>query len=337
MSLADRAVRLALSCYPAWWRERYEADQEALVEDLKAEQSRIGWGALGGWRLAGSFIVGAASARLSASGMPSAPELWQRRSGAASIAASVSAALAVPFAALLIGTAGEYGRSPTGSALSSMELSRAGQVAYWDVLALSLLSLACIAQLLAGVIRLSREMLSLAPPRRRALIVAAVLAPVVAIGAGFLMVHVSSSLRPIIGGSEQVRGHTVEVGYDRRGHPLVAGILYWTGWVSVVGGWVGGAVMLARMSFRRRFSLQALGDGASRARAVTLVQTGMAACALVLVATVPLQEPIGPTGGMIYRSDLGPWMPVVCVTLLVVTVFSWVATRVARQAITHVV
>lgn len=332
VSVADRAVRLALRCYPSWWRERYGADQEALVEDLKEDQSRRGWTALAGWRLAASFVVGAARARVSGSGMPAVPELWQRRTGAAIIAAGVAVALALPLAVLLVFHTGEYLRPAPGLGHSSPGLSTAGWIAYWDATVLALLALACLVQLLAGAAGLARHSIASAPPRRRVLLVVAVLAPVGAVGAGFLLLHLSASLKPIIGGTETVSGHTVRVFYSYRGHPLAAAITSWSGWVAVVGGWMAGIAMAVKTASRRGFALRALGAGVVRARVVTWLQTGMALCALMLGATLPFQ-PTGPAGAMIYRSDLGAWTPAVGAALLAAACLAWAATRAARRAL----
>jgi hypothetical protein len=93
MRLGEYAVQLALHCYPRWWRDRYGPDQEALVEDLQAEQDPAAPRALGTWGLAGSLVVGAVRARISGGGMPAVPDLWQRRASTAIIAAGLPAAL----------------------------------------------------------------------------------------------------------------------------------------------------------------------------------------------------------------------------------------------------
>lgn len=330
--LVDRAVRLALRCYPSWWRERYGADQEAVVEDLAAERDGQAWSALDGWRVAAGFVAGAARARVSGSGMPAVPELWQQRTGAAIIAACVPAALALPLAVLLVVHTGQYGRAAPGATQPGP--STATRVAFWDATVLALLAFASLVQLLAGATALFRRVAAGAPPRRRALLVAAMVAPVLAMGAGFLLLHLSSSLKPVIEGTEKVRGHPVAVFYGHRGHPLAAVVLSRCGWVGVVGGWIAGVVTMAKVASHRRFGLQALGHGVVHARAVSGLQTGMALCVLVLGATLPFQ-PTGPGGGMAYRSDLGAWTPVVSTTLLAAASITWAATRAARGALSR--
>jgi hypothetical protein len=334
-SPGERAVQLALRWYPRWWRDRYGPDQEALVEDLRAEQSQRTWLASGAWGLAGSFVAGAVRARCSGFGMPAVSDLWQRRARTAIIAASLPAAVGAGAAVLLVGHTGEYGTSGSGSTSGVIQLSAAGQVVYWESLLLDLLSLAFIVQLAWVAIGLSREMRLIAPPRRRALVTALALIPVVAIGLGLLLLIEAAHLRPVISGSEAIGGRVIHVWYSYRGHPLAASFLFCAGWTGLLGGWFGGTVLLATMAARRRFPIQALVAGVRRARAVTLLQGGVALSALALAVTMPLQPPIGPGGGMIYRSDLGPWTPVLSAALVAGALITWAATRAAGQAVTR--
>jgi hypothetical protein len=333
--LGESAVQLALRCYPRWWRDRYGPDQEALVDDLRAEQSPMD--ASGAWGLAAGFIAGAVQARLTGSGMPADPDLWQRRARTAIIAASVPAALAVGAVVLLLGHGSEYGTSGTGSGSAgrSIQLSPTGQVAYWENIVLALLSLAFIIQLAWAAISLSLDMRSIAPPRRRVLVTAVTLVPVAAIVLGFLLLIAAARLRPVVSGSEGIGNHVIHVWYSYPGHPLAATILFGAGCTGIIGGWFGGTALLATMAARRRFPIQSLMAGVRLARGLTLVQAGLALCTLALVITLPLQPPIGPAGGLIWRSDLGPWTPVLCAALAGGALISWVATRAAGQAVTR--
>jgi hypothetical protein len=127
----------------------------------------------------------------------------------------------------------------------------------------------------------------------------------------------------------------IHIGCIYPGHPLAATILFGAGCIAILGGWFGGTALLATMAARRRFPLRALMAGVSRARAVTLVQGGVALCALALVITQPLQPPIGADGGMIYRSDLGAWTPVLCAVLVASALITWAAGRAAGRAVTR--
>jgi hypothetical protein len=336
-SLGDRAVRLALRCYPRWWRDRYGPDQEALVEDLMAEQSPRASLTSGPWALAGSFLVGALRARSSGYGMPAVPELWHHRARGAIIAASLPAALGAGVALLLVGHTSQYSTSGTGSGSTAgvIQLSGAGRVLYWESLLLGVLSLVFIVQLAWAAVGLSGEMRSLAPRGRRLLVTAATLAPVVAVVLGLLLLIAAAQLRPVISGGEIAAGRVIHVLYSYRGHPLAATILFCAGCTGILGGWFGGTLLLATMAARRRFPLQALVAGVRRARAMTLVQAGVALCALALVITLPLQPPIGSGGGTIYRSDLGSWTPVLCAALVAGALTTWAATKAAGRAVTR--
>jgi hypothetical protein len=336
-SLGDRAVQVALRCYPRWWRDRYGPDQEALVEDLMAEQSRRAWLAPGAWGLAGSFVVGALRARSTGYGMPAVPELWQQRARTAIIAASLAAALGASVALFLVGHTSQDSTSGSGSGATSgvIQLSGAGRVLYWEGLLLGVLSLVFIVQLAWVAVGLSGEMRSLAPRRKRVFVTAASLAPVVAIALGLLLLIAAAQLRPVISGGEGIGGRIIHVWYSYHGHPLAATILFGAGCTGILGGWFGGTVLLATMAARRRFPLQALMAGVRRARAMALIQGGVALCALALVITLPLQPPIGPDGGTIYRVDLGPWTPVLCAALVAGALITWAATCAAGRAVTR--
>jgi hypothetical protein len=336
-SLGERAVQLALRCYPRWWRDRYGPDQEALAEDLRAEQSPRTWLASGAWGLAGSFVVGAVRARCTGFGVPAVSDLWQRRARAAIIASSLPAALGAVVAVLLFGHTSEYSTPGSVSTSAGPQLSAAGQVVYWENLLLGVLSLTFIVQLGWAALSLSREMRLLAPPRRRVLVAAVTLAPVAAFGLGLLLFIGASHLTPVISGSEGIGDRVTHVWYSYRGHPLAATMLLCAGWTGILGGWFGGAVLLATMAARRRFPLQALMAGVRRARAVTLLQGGVALSALALGVTLPLQPPTGPDGAMIFRSDLGPLTPVLCATLVAGALITWAATRAAGEAVTRAI
>lgn len=333
----ERAVQLALRCYPRWWRHRYGRDQEALVEDLMADQSEGTWRATSTWGMAGSFVAGAVRARTSGYGMPAVPDLWQRRARTAVIAAGLPAALGAGAVLLLLGHTSQYATSGSASSETSraMQLSASGQVIYWVNVLLLVLSLAFIVQLAWAAVGLSSEIRSLAPPRRRVLVAAVTLAPVVAVGLGLLLLIAAARLRPVISGGEVIGHRVIHLWYSYPGHPLAATILFCAGWAGLLVGWFGGAVLLATMAARRRFPLQALAAGVRHARALTLVEGGLTLCSLALIIALPLQPPIGPHGGMIYRTDLGPWTRVLGAVLVAGALISWAATRAAGRAVTR--
>jgi hypothetical protein len=334
MSLGERAVHLALRCYPRWWRDRYGPDQEALVEDLMAEQSRSAWLAAADWALAGSFFLGAVRARWTGFGMPAVPELWQLRARAAIVAGILLGALAAPVAGLMLGIT-EYA---TGSDRPGpIRLSAAGEAMQWESPLLDALMLAFLIRLAWAAAELSSEMRALAPPRRRLLVSGLTRVPVVAVGLGFVLLIAAGRLRPVISGGWGNGHHVTHVIYSYPGHPLAATVLFGAGLTGILGGWCGGAVLLATMAARRHFPLRALIGGVRQVRAVTRIQGGVALCAAALAVTLPLQPPIGPNGGMIYRSDLGPWRPLLTAALIGVALIMWVTTRAALQAVNRAI
>jgi hypothetical protein len=331
ISLGEIAIQLALRCYPRWWRDRYGPDQEALVEDLKADQSRKAWLASGDWVLASSFLVGAVRARCTGFGMPAVPELWQLRARTAIIAGILLGALAAPVAVLMLGI-NEYG---TGQGV--FRLSAAGEAMQWETPVLDVLLLAFLIQLAWAAAELSSEMRSLAPPRRWLLVTAVTLVPVVAVALGFVLLIAAGQLRPVISGGWGSGHRVTHVIYSYPGHPLAATVLFGAGLTALLGGWCGGAVWLATMAARRRFPLRALIAGVRRARSLTRVQGGIALCAVAMATTLPLQPPIGRSGGLIYRSDLGPWRPVLTAVLIAVALITWETARAAHQAVNRAV
>jgi hypothetical protein len=236
-----------------------------------------------------------------------------------------------------VGHTSEFATSGSGSGSSSgpIQLSTAGQVAYWVNLLLLLLSLAFIIQLAGVAIALAWDMRSLAPPGRRGLVTAVTLSPPVALGLGLLLLIAAARLRPVVSGGESIGGRVVHVFYSYPGHPLAATLLFGAGCTAILGGWLGGTVLLATMAARRNFPLQALAAGVRRARDVALIQAGVALCALALVITLPLQPAIGPGGGAIYRNDLGPWTPVLCAALMAGALVTWTAARAGGRAVTR--
>lgn len=330
-SLVDRAVGLGLRCYPSWWRDRYGAEQEALIEDLRADHGGGPWAGGDGWRVAVGFLLGAARARITGAGMPPVPELWQRRARTEMVAASVSAAVALPLAVLVISHASERMQSGPGGAVSAARMSTAVQVAYWDVVVLEVVVFACFVQLLAGAVGLSRQVLAAAPRGRRVLVAIAAAAPVLAIGGGLALRNLAASLRPVVSGWETVGGHVVHISYSYRGHPVEAAILHWLGWVGLVGGWASGMVILTWMASRHQFALRSLADAVLRTRTMAYLQIAMVLNLLVLAATVPFQ----PTeaGRFTYSTDLGAWTPVVFTALAGAAGLTLAATHAARSAL----
>jgi hypothetical protein len=88
------AIRAAMALYPRWWRERYEAEQKAFMQDLRGEGRSLG-------RATANLAAGAVSARLRPTGMPRTVSAYRDRARASIAWAMVAAwALLRPLEAL---------------------------------------------------------------------------------------------------------------------------------------------------------------------------------------------------------------------------------------------
>lgn len=329
---ARRVARLALRCYPSWWRDRYQDEQEGLLEDLEAAGEGPQRSA-SEWRLAASLVVGAARAHLDAAGMPSDPELWQRRArgGAALAVASISGAL--PLVAVLALRMGEYSPPSTGASAVQLQLSTAGRVASIAGGVLVLFGLVLLFATLSEVGRLCYELLAGSSQGRKARVVALVALPVVAVGVGWFLLHLSMSFRPVVGTFEVVRGRWVNVAYRSRGDPSLAAFLDVTGWIVVIGGPVTGISALATRAARQQVVLSRVADAVTRARALAFLQVAMVSGALVLAGAGSHQRPAG--GALVYSAGIGPWGMVVFPVLAASALGTVLAVRAARRALAH--
>ena len=300
-----RAVSWSLRCYPAWWRERYGAEQEELAKDLAGEGRRP-------WLLAAGLLAGSARARLTGSGMPPVPALWSSRARVAVVASTIPVALVLPAELVFVSAVSERGWSSGVGAT----LSGPGTAVFWEVFILFLLWLICALQLLATGYHYVARLLALASGRRlRA--AAFVVGPIAAIALGTVMIVLSNSLRPVLSGSwdkNLVTGVT-HYGYLRRGHPFAAAALLWGGWSAVVVGWVAGLLALGRATAHCNLPSGALQIAVSNARWTALTQGTFVLGLIALEVTMTLQTPIGPRGGLVYASPLGPMAVPILVVL----------------------
>ncbi|MBO0834805.1 MAG: hypothetical protein J2P28_04695 [Actinobacteria bacterium] len=282
--LGMRAVGWSLDCYPAWWRERYGAEQAELAEDLAAEGRRP-------WLLAIGLLAGAVRARLTGSGMPPVPALWSSRARVSVVACTIPAALVLPLDFAFVAAVSEQG---TGE----VPLSGAGTLVWWELTAAFLIWLVCAVQIVAAGGQLAARLLVLASGRRlKAGLFAA--APIIAVILGATMIVVSRSLLPVVGSWEKnlVTGVT-HYHYLRRGHPLGAAVLLWAGWVVAVGGWAGGLLALGRAVARSNLPAKALRAAVSNAQTTALTQGCFVLSLIALEVTLALQVPIGPQGSL---------------------------------------
>lgn len=186
------AVRCALGCYPAWWRQRYGAEQEELAGELAAEGRSC-------WLMAAGLAAGSVRARVTGSGMPPVAELWSRRACSSVVAGAVAAAVALPLELAFLGTVDS--RSAGLSTWAALTQNGAGRVVRWELNALLLVWLIGAAQLLSAGSVLVRGLWAL--PSRRLTAAALAAAPLAAVVLGIVMIRAAGSLQPIVSGGEK--------------------------------------------------------------------------------------------------------------------------------------
>jgi hypothetical protein len=96
MTQERHTIKLALSCYPAWWRERYGDEVQVHAADMLADGRSP-------MALSISLLWGAARARWSARGMPRDYRVWAARNRVSIAAATLPWLLLVPIATFTIG------------------------------------------------------------------------------------------------------------------------------------------------------------------------------------------------------------------------------------------
>ena len=306
-----RAVAWSLRCYPAWWRERYGAEQEELAEELAEEGRRP-------WLMAAGLLAGSARARLTGSGMPAVPALWSSRARVSVVATTIPAALVLPAELAFVTAVSKRGWSNGAGAT----LSGAGRAVGWELTILLLMWLICAAQLLATGSHLATRLLALAKGRRLKA-AAFVAAPIAAVVLGTIMIVISASLRPVVSGWDKnlITGVT-HYHYLRQGSPLAAAALHWGGWAVAAGGWAAGLLALGRATARSNMPARALQVAVSNARTIAAIQGTFVLSLIALEVTMALQTPIGPQGGLIWASSLGPLAVPVLVILAAIAALS---------------
>lgn len=310
-ALGMRAISWSLRCYPAWWRERYGAEQEDLAEELAAEGRRP-------WLMAAGLLAGSARARLTGSGMPAVPALWSSRARVSVVASTIPAALALPVELAFVTAVTKHGWSNGAGAT----LSGAGTAVGWEVNFILLMWLVCAEQLLQTGSHLAARLVALSTGRRLKA-AAIVAAPIAAVVLGTIMIVISASLRPVVSGWDKnlITGVT-HYHYLRHGSPLAAAALHWGGWAVAVGGWAAGLLALGRATARSNLPAPALHVAVSDARTTALTQGCFALSLIALEVTIALQTPIGPQGGLVWASRLGPFAVPVLVILAAIAALS---------------
>jgi hypothetical protein len=94
--MGEHAVKLALRCYPTWWREKYGREVQVHATDMVAD----GHSAIG---LTQSLLWGAVRLHMTAQGMPKEYGLWARRTNLSIATAIVPMVIAIPIMCLPTG------------------------------------------------------------------------------------------------------------------------------------------------------------------------------------------------------------------------------------------
>lgn len=320
-----RAISRALRCYPAWWRERYGAEQEELAAELAAEGRRP-------WVLAAGLAAGSVRCRLTGSGMPPADGLLAARIRACVTVATIPAALVLPAALAFYGLIDERGWSD-GAAVS---LAGTGTALPGEMTAVLLLAVACALWLLADLVILAARLAAVTPRaalRKRAALIAI---PFAAALAGLAMIYFSHSLRPIVVPySKNIITRVTTYRYIRRGDPAAAAALDWAGWVLAAGGWVTGLGCLARLTVRTSLPRADVRSMVSYARFSALLHGTFTLSLIAVEVTLSLQPPIGPHGGLVYFSRMGTLAVPVLALLTASAVLSLWGAASAHAALTR--
>jgi hypothetical protein len=105
---SDRAIDLALRCYPGWWQDRYADEVRVLSSDLTAEgRSKLA--------VTLNLMRGAIRARSRAQGMPKTHDLWSVRARVSIALATVPWLVAAPLALVAMGNEGLHSSEGTVS------------------------------------------------------------------------------------------------------------------------------------------------------------------------------------------------------------------------------
>jgi hypothetical protein len=278
--------------------------------------------------MAAGLLAGSVRARLTGSGMPPVPALWSSRARVSVVTSTIPAALALPAGLAFVLAISETGWSDR----AGPTLVGAGSAVGWELLTLLLLWLICALQLLTtGYQYYAARVLALGSGHRvRA--GAFVAAPIAAVALGAVMIVLSNSLRPVLSGSWDINLVTgvTHYGVLHAGHPLASALLLWGGWSVAVVGWAVGLLAVGRATARCNLPSRPMQIAVSNAWWTALTQGTFVLGLIALEVTMALQTPIGPQGGLIWASRLGPMTVPVLVILAAVAALS-VAAAVSAQ------
>ena len=234
--------RIAVACYPPWWRARYGDDQLGFLADLHAEGRSVA-------RVLPNLVAGAAWTQLSGTGMPATPSAWRNRART-SVTASALAAMPLMILGLYASHRGGYWSGNGRLSTAARVAADAGNFLF-PAFALVLL------MLLFGWRILISQALELRPGAARRRYVAAVAAPFIAVASGLGLWSLASHISPggVTGGSYKLSPTTHRF-YDvtlvvSPGDPRLVAFLHAAAIVCGFGGWLVAAVLVGRAASRR--------------------------------------------------------------------------------------
>jgi hypothetical protein len=141
-----RVIKLALSSYPSWWRQRYGDEVSVHAADMVTDGRSPA-------TLALSLILGAVRTRWTARGMPKDYHLWSMRNRLSIAGATLTWLLVAPIPAIVLGN------QRVGTKLSSVSpyhvpfllpAAPAARIVTYSTLAMAVVALVTILLLLAG-------------------------------------------------------------------------------------------------------------------------------------------------------------------------------------------
>ncbi len=336
--MRDSPVEAALSCYPAWWRDRYADEVRSLSAELRSDGRAAS-------RITFDLVRGALRVRASAEGMPRVHDLWATRTQLSIAVATLPWLLVAPLVLFAMGTLRLHsaaGRvfSPQLTLIGSNSLEvmgRHGPVAAppltpagWMVVdssrALMVLFVGTLLVLVVGWGRLIGGIAdSNAPQRRKAALLA--WAPVFALlaDAGLVVARV------MVGPSRYFSSGRLVVPLN--GDPTAAHALVQTFWVVAVGGWLVSIVCVSVAAGRAEVARSDLRFG----RTVSVIVSVLFAMLLAAYLTwgiglvVQARQAAHGTFTTVVTSNEDLWLPMVLL-LLFVAALSALAARAAVRS-----
>ena len=273
--------RIAVACYPQWWRARYGDDQLSFLADLRAEGRSVAL-------VLPNLMAGAAWTRLSGTGMPATPSVWRDRART-SVTASTLAAMPLVILGLYATNRGGYW-SGNGRLSSAARVAEdAGNLVFP---ALTLV----FVMLLFGWRILISQARELRPGEARRRYFAAMATPFLAVASGLGLWSLASHVNPgiVTGGSFKISPTTHRF-YDvtlfvSPGDPRLVAFLHAAAIVCGFGGWLVAAVLVGRAAARRGpASARAIRTGVWLSRIGTGATVLLSLAISVYVAALALQ------------------------------------------------